>query len=157
MGNIASSSIALAPNETGRFRRTMTAFYFMDDWKVNSKLTLNVGLRYEYAQVPRELGGLTPTFDPSLAGGQGGLRFPKHNTNAAPFYQRVRPDLGFALLDRETIFTSDKNNIAPRIGFAYRPFSGNQTVVRGGYGVFYSGPQLMNLVQNSVTGPPAQL
>ncbi|MFN7920304.1 MAG: carboxypeptidase-like regulatory domain-containing protein [Bryobacteraceae bacterium] len=157
LGNMASSSIALAPNETGRFRRTMTAFYFLDDWKVSSKLTINVGMRYEYAQVPRELGGLTPTFSPSLAGGQGGLLFPKHNTNAAPFYQKIRPDLGFGLTDRETLFTSDKNNLAPRFGFAYRPFGGTRTVVRGGYGIFYSGPQLMNLVQNSVTGPPAQL
>jgi hypothetical protein len=157
LGTMSASSIALAPNETGRFRRTMMSLYVLDDWKVSPKLTLNIGLRYEYGQVPRELGGLTPSFGPTLANGQGGLRFPKHNTNAAPFYQRVRPDLGFALLDRETLFTSDKNNIAPRFGFAYRPFAGNRTVVRGGYGIFYSGPQLMNLVQNSVTGPPAQL
>jgi len=157
LGNMASSSIALAPNETGRFRRTMLAFYFLDDFKVNPKLTLNIGLRYEFAQVPRELSGLTPTFDPSLANGQGGLRFPKHNTNAAPFYQRVRPDLGFGLTDREALFTSDKNNFAPRFGFAYRPFGHNRSVVRGGYGIFQSSPQLMNLVQNSVTGPPAQL
>lgn len=157
LGNMASSSIALAPNETGRFRRTMMSLYVLDDWKVSPKLTLNVGMRYEFGQVPRELGGLTPNFDPTLANGGGGLRFPKHNTNAAPFYQRFRPDLGFGLLDRETIFTSDKNNFAPRFGFAYRPFDGNRTVVRGGYGIYYSGPQLMNLVQNSVTGPPAQL
>ncbi|MBM3740336.1 MAG: hypothetical protein FJW39_31665, partial [Acidobacteria bacterium] len=101
LGNISSSSVALAPNETGRFRRTMMSAYVLDDWKVSPKLTLNIGLRYEYGQVPRELGGLTPSFDPSLANGQGGLRFPKHNTNAAPFYQRVRLDLGFGLLDRE--------------------------------------------------------
>ena len=157
LGSIASSSVALAPNETGRFRRTMMAFFVTDDWKVTPKLTVNVGLRYEYGQVPRELGGLTPTFSPSLAGGQGGLLFPKQNTNAAPFYQKTRPDLGFGLLDRETLWTSDKNNFAPRFGFAYRPFTGNRTVVRGGYGIFYSGPQLMNIVQNSVTGPPAQL
>ncbi|MBM3795833.1 MAG: TonB-dependent receptor [Acidobacteria bacterium] len=157
LGNMASSSIALAPNETGRFRRTMMAFYVLDDWKISQKLTLNMGLRYEFGQVPVELGGLTPTFDPSLANGQGGLRFPKQNTNAAPFYQRVRPDLGFGLTDRRALFTPDKNNFAPRFGFAYRPRNGNRTVVRGGYGVFFSGPQLMNLVQNSVTGPPAQL
>ncbi len=157
LGDMASSSIALAPNETGRFRRTMTAFYVLDDWKVSPKLTINIGARYEYQQVPRELSGLTPTFDPTLANGQGGLRFPSHNKNAEPFYGRVRPDLGFGYLDRETIFNSDKNNFAPRFGFAYRPFSGNRTVMRGGYGIFYSGPQLMNIVQNSVTGPPAQL
>ncbi|MCC6588560.1 MAG: TonB-dependent receptor [Bryobacterales bacterium] len=157
LGNMASSSIALAPNETGRFRRTMLAFYVMDDWKVSPKLTLNVGVRYEFNQVPKELGGLTPSFDPTLANGQGGLRFPKQNKSAEPFYKNVRPDLGFGYLDREALFNSDKNNFAPRIGFAYRPFGGTKTVMRGGYGIFYSGAQLMNLVQNSVTGPPAQL
>ncbi|MBS1827523.1 MAG: TonB-dependent receptor [Acidobacteria bacterium] len=157
LGDIASSSVALSPNETGRFRRTILAGYVLDDWKVSPKLTLNVGLRYEYGQVPVEIGGLTPSFDPTLANGQGGLRFPKQNKNAEPFYRGVRPDLGFGYLDRETLFNSDKNNIAPRFGFAYRPMSGNRTVIRGGYGVFFSGPQLMNLVQNSVTGPPAQL
>ena len=157
LGNMSASSIALAPNETGRFQRMMTAFYVLDDWKLSSKLTLNIGMRYEYSQIPLELGGLTPTFGPQLANGQGGLLFPKHNTSAAPFYQKVRPDLGFGLTDRKTIFTPDRNNFAPRFGFAYRPFSGNRTVMRGGYGFFYSGPQLMNLVQNSITGPPAQL
>jgi hypothetical protein len=157
LGNMASSSIALAENETGRFRRSMLAFYVLDDWKVTPKLTLNIGLRYEFAQVPRELGGLTPSFDPSLANGQGGLRFPKQNRNAEPFYRNIRPDLGFGYLDRETLFTSDRNNFAPRFGFAYRPFGGTRTVMRGGYGIFYSSAQLMNLVQNSVTGPPAQL
>lgn len=157
LGNMSSSSVALAENETGRFRRSMMAFYVLDDWKVSPKLTLNLGIRYEYGQIPRELGGLTPQFDPALAGGQGGLRFPKQNKNAEPFYKNVRPDLGFGYLDRETLFTPDKNNFAPRFGFAYRPFGGNRTVVRGGYGIFYSSPQLMNLIQNSVTGPPAQL
>jgi hypothetical protein len=157
LGNMSASSIALAENDTGRFRRTMTAFYFLDDWKVNPKLTLNVGVRYEYAQIPRELGGLTPSFDPTLANGQGGLRFPKQNKTAEPFYKNVRPDLGFGYLDRETLFTSDRNNFAPRFGFAYRPFGGTRSVVRGGYGIFYSSPQLMNLIQNSVTGPPSQL
>jgi hypothetical protein len=156
LGYPASSSIALAPNEIGRFRRSMLAFYVLDDWKVSPKLTLNVGLRYEYNQIPRELGGLTPLFDPSLGNGAGGLRFPKHNTNAEPFYKNIRPDLPFGYLDRETLYKPDMNNLAPRFGFAYRPFGGNRTVVRGGYGWFYSSVQLMNTVQNSVTGPPAQ-
>ncbi len=156
LGDISSSSVALTPNETGRFRRTMLAAYVLDDWKVSPKLTLNIGLRYEYGQIPVELGGLTPAFDPTLANGQGGLRFPKQNKTAEPFYRNVRPDLGFGYLDRETLFTPDKNNFAPRIGFAYRPFGGTRTVMRGGYGFFYSSPQLMNLIQNSVTGPPAQ-
>jgi hypothetical protein len=157
LGNMSSSSVALAPNDTGRFRRTSMSFFFLDDWKVSPKLTLNLGVRYEYSQIPVELGGLTPMFDPTLANGQGGLRFPEQNKTAEPFYRSVRPDLGFGYLDRTTLWTPDKNNVAPRIGFAYRPFGGTRTVARGGYGIFYSGPQLMNIIQNSVTGPPSQL
>ena len=111
LGNMASSSIALAPNETGRFRRTMMSFYALDDWKVSPKLTLNIGLRYEYAQIPKELSGLTPPFDPTLAGGQGGLRFPKQNKDAEPFYKNIRPDLGFGYLDRETLFNSGQEQL----------------------------------------------
>ncbi|MEO7649719.1 MAG: TonB-dependent receptor, partial [Bryobacteraceae bacterium] len=90
LGNPASSSIALAPNQTGRFRRSMLAFYALDDWKVSSKLTINYGIRYEYYQVPRELSGLTPRFDPTLGNGAGGLRFPSQNKDAEAFYKTTR-------------------------------------------------------------------
>ena len=156
MGNPSSSLLVLAPNQTGRFRRWQMAYYVLDDWKVTPKLTLNIGVRYEFNQVPKELGGLTPIFDPSMGNGTGGLRFPKQNTTAAPFYQNIRPDLPFALLDRESMFLPDKNNFAPRFGFAYRPLGTNKLVVRGGYGWYYSSAQLGNIVQNSLTGPPAQ-
>ena len=105
------------------------AYYVLDDWKVSPRLTLNIGLRYEFNQVPKELGGLTPTFDPTLPGG-GGLRFPSQNTTAEPFYRSLRPDLPFGKLDRETLFHSDTNNLAPRFGFAFRPFASNRSVVR---------------------------
>ena len=59
------------------------SFYALDDWKVSPKLTLNIGMRYEYAQIPKELSGLTPSFDPKLANGQGGLLFPSQNRDAA--------------------------------------------------------------------------
>lgn len=157
LGIPATASIALKPNDTARFRRTQMAYYVLDDWKVSPKLTLNIGLRYEFNEVPRELSGLTPVFDPSLGGGRGGLRYPQQNTNARPFFEQIRPDLAFGFLDRETQFLADKNNWAPRFGFAYRPFSSNRTVVRGGYGIYYSSSQLANISQNSVTGPPAQL
>ena len=124
---------------------------------MNSKLTLNIGLRYEFNEIPRELSGLTPIFDPTLGNGAGGLRYPKQNTNAKAFFEQIRPDLAFGYLDRETQYLPDKNNWAPRFGFAFRPFDNNRTVIRGRYGMYYSSSQLNNLSQNSVTGPPAQL
>jgi hypothetical protein len=129
-------------------------FYVADDWKVTSKLTVNIGLRYEYVTPAKEDGGFSPMFDPKI----GGLLFPKQNTAAKDFYTRLRPDLPFGFLDRETLFLPDKNNLAPRFGFAYRPFGDTRTVVRGGYGWFYSQTASLNILNNAFSAPPgAQL
>ncbi len=152
----SSSLNAIQPNEPGNFRRTLYAFYVQDDWKIHRNLTMNIGLRYEFNQVPLEVLGLTPTFDPSLGDGAGGLRFPIQNKSALPWYEANRPDLPVGKLDRTTLYKHDKNNFAPRIGLAWRPFGTTKTVVRAGYGWFYSSAALVNRVQNSQTGPPSQ-
>ncbi len=82
-------------------------FFAQDNWKVNPRLTLELGVRYDYEQLPNPSAALTQnsgTFTPYA-----GL------TN--------RP--------------SDKNNIGPRAGFAYDVFGGGNTVVRGGFGLYY--------------------
>ncbi|MDQ2948453.1 MAG: TonB-dependent receptor, partial [Acidobacteriota bacterium] len=152
LGIPSTETLVLAPNQQGRFRTTSQAYYVLDDWKVTPSFTLNIGMRYEYYAPPVELSGLTPIFDTAL----GGLRFPKQNTTALPFYQTNRPDLPVGKLDRNSEFTPDKNNFAPRFGFAWRPFNNEKTVVRGGYGWYYSSPPTINLVQNAQTGPPSQ-
>ncbi|MEJ7608560.1 MAG: hypothetical protein WKF37_20395 [Bryobacteraceae bacterium] len=85
------------------YARWNLGFYAVDDWKLSSKLTLNLGLRYEYVTPAKEEGGFTPLFDRTL----GGLRFPKQNTAAQAFYTNLRPDLPFGFLDRETLFRAD--------------------------------------------------
>jgi len=91
-------------------------FYFIqDDFKVNSKLTLNMGLRYEYATPPREKNNQFANFDPAT----GTMRFAKDG----------------GIFDRALIHP-DRNNWAPRFGFAYSPAS--RWVIRGAYGVFYT-------------------
>ena len=77
LGIPSSSSMALKPNDLARFRRTQMAYYLLDDWKVNSKLTLNIGLRYEFNEIPKELSGLTPVFDPKLGNGAGRIALSK--------------------------------------------------------------------------------
>ncbi|MFN0170665.1 MAG: carboxypeptidase regulatory-like domain-containing protein [Bryobacteraceae bacterium] len=156
-GHVSNSLTAITPNQPGRFRRTMFAWYAQDEWKARSNLTVTLGVRYEFNSVPRELSGLTPSFDQALGGGVGGLLFPSQNTAAEPWFRANRPDLPVGKLDRETLFRNDRNNLGPRVGLAWRPFGTSRTVVRAGYGWYYSGAQLTNLVQNSVTGPPAQL
>jgi carboxypeptidase family protein/TonB-dependent receptor-like protein len=91
-------------------------FYFVqDDYRVTSKLTANVGLRYEYANPPRETENSFANFDPAT----GTMVFAKDGNT----FER-------------TLIHPDRNNFAPRIGFAYTPWS--RWVVRGGYGVFYT-------------------
>ncbi len=95
--------------------------FAQDDWKPRKNLSLAFGLRYEYNTPPREVHNLIErTFnDPAL--------------NQVPALR--------AFIDgRKQIFEPDRNNFAPRIGFAYAPkFFGRDrvTVLRGGYGIFY--------------------
>lgn len=124
-------------NVPGDFRRTLFAGYVQNDWRITPQLTLNVGVRYELNQVPAEVNGLTPLFDPT--------------------YAANRPDLPIGKLDRRTLYANDTNNLGPRLGLSWRPTGRSSTVVRAGYGWYYSNTALMNRLRNSVTGPPSQL
>ena len=102
---------------TRGLRRTDWSFYFQDDWKVNSKLSLNLGIRYEYPQgYPNtEVANRMVQFDLAT-----GLPVPVSQTHYAS---------GVA---------GDKNNWAPRVGLAYR--LNDKTVFRAAYGFFYAVP-----------------
>ncbi len=127
------------------WRSTSYNFFVEDDFKATSRLTLNFGLRYEYDQPFYEIDGKEGFFD----------------TSARRMAARIRP--GFAplqlpetqvLLDpnfRRGIWEPDRNNWAPRFGFAFR--LAQSTVLRGGYGIFYSKTQ-GNELQGKVNFPP---
>ncbi|MBM3788020.1 MAG: hypothetical protein FJW30_27050 [Acidobacteria bacterium] len=99
--------------------------YLQDDWRINSKLTINLGLRWDIDTPRSERFDRTNYFDPSIASPlastvpnlRGGLVFV--GTNGQP----------------RTQFPRDLNNFAPRIGFAYSVNS--KTVLRAGYGHLY--------------------
>src|ERR1041385_8383248 len=103
------------------------AFFAQDDIKVTPKLTVNVGIRYDYGRPREEARGFLRGFDPDTpnpdaggrrgaivgAIGQGGLQ--------AANFGLVKPN---------------RDNIGPRVGFAYS--INEKTVVRGGYGIYYA-------------------
>ncbi len=92
-------------------RNTYYNFFVQDDVQVSQRLTLNAGLRYQYDTSPSESHGRISNFDP-VAG----------KLDAAG----------------TTLLNAPKANFAPRFGFAYTPRKSQKTVLRGGFGVFYS-------------------
>ncbi len=132
--------IPLAPIG-GKHTRTSPNAFIQDDWKASSNLTLNLGLRYEPLKPYTQEDGKLATFDPTLGGGLGGIRVMKkaleHPELVAGinYYKNLFPSLIFDYSDR--YHKADLNNLAPRFGFAWTPAGRSNTVVRGGYGVFY--------------------
>jgi outer membrane receptor protein involved in Fe transport len=109
---------------TGSFLGTQSAFYVFaqDDFKFTPRLTLNLGVRYEYWTNP--LGSSTQTLN-AISNVPGVITFGNPKT--------------------------DKNNIAPRVGFAYDPTGRGKTSIRGGFGIAYD-VKFQNFA--SITLPP---
>jgi Carboxypeptidase regulatory-like domain len=118
-------------------------FFAQDDFKVHNRLTLNLGLRYEYTPWLNAYRGQVATFDPTraksiivgTADGQidlGAQRLADVGYNLFRDIIQTASEAGL----QERIAEPDKRQWAPRFGFAWRPF-GETTVVRGGYGIFY--------------------
>ena len=110
-GDVSTSSIAVGDAE--RFVRVNAFDFFgQDDWQVSRKLNINLGMRYEY------IGPLhSPNKDLAVFTPNGGLQIQGNGI--------------------DSIFPPDKNNFAPRFGFAYQPGADQSLVVRGGIGAFY--------------------
>lgn len=108
--------------------------FIQDDWKVSKDLTINIGLRYDLYGLPVEDQGRLVNFIP------GQLRVGTTTSPAPPpngFVQAAGGSLAGVPTVEKTLVPVDKNNFAPRIGFAYRLWGDDSVVVRGGYGIYY--------------------
>ena len=135
---IAESSISYG--ETFRdFRLNDFSFFAADDWKINSKLTLNLGFRYDLFGWPSEANGLIPNYDLSRVRssadiGSGYIFASNLNPSFLPNTPAV------TLSETKSTLSTDYNNFAPRIGFAFSPLANSRLVIRGGYGFYYDRP-----------------
>lgn len=118
-------------------------FFVQDDWKVSPRLTLNLGLRYELVTPFTENNDLLANFDPNFVNptsGQKG-RFVVPSDKTLPFLDTRIIALGVVTAAQSGLgvgrglVRTDKNNLAPRVGFALRLDS--KSVLRGGYGFYY--------------------
>jgi len=112
--------------------------YIQDDWKATSRLTLNLGLRWDYRTVPFEQDNKMFWFDRANAGG--GLCYADKglgSTDVTGLGGPIAPDGNgfYRYCGRNNPAAASKKPFAPRIGFAYRLT--DKTVVRGGYGIFF--------------------
>ena len=127
-----------------QFRFNDLSFYASDDWRFSEKLTLNLGLRWDWFGLPTEKNGRFTNFDFDR------VTNPDNILSGFILPSETR-DTGFNAIDaslptiakadtKHTLNGQDLNNFAPRFGFAFKPFKNPGTVIRGGYGIFYDRP-----------------
>ena len=162
LGIAASYSQQMA---TRQFQQRSSEFssYFQDNWKVTSRLTLNLGLRYEHFTPWLDREGLFSTFDLSTKTlirritveemiGRGETTPAIVNAFSAIGVRLATPEKA-GLPDN--FVTASKLDFAPRGGFAYRlKSSGRPIVLRGGYGLYRFGIPARVMQNMSATNPP---
>ncbi|HUS07885.1 MAG TPA: TonB-dependent receptor, partial [Bryobacteraceae bacterium] len=122
-----ASSFSQGGGEFKNLRGSRWGAFIQDNWKVNQRLSLNLGVRWDPWTPYRDLSGRAVCFVP----GARSKRYP--NAPAGLIYGGDTPDAGCPKAGAENQF----NNFAPRIGFAYRLTEDGKTSVRGGGGYFY--------------------
>ncbi len=123
LGEVRSASVTTDTPVGSQF--AMYSGFVQDDWKVNSRLTVNLGLRYDFQGQGTEKYDRLHSFNPDavdpLYGVKGAVEF---------------AGSGEGRIGRRLFYPNSKNGWGPRFGFAYQATS--KTTVRGGYGIFYS-------------------
>ena len=111
-------------------------FFLQDDFRFSPRLTVNLGLRYEYIKMP-------------------GNQLTNTNTTGGLLGSAIIPNDGRTITEATSTLPNDKNNFGPRIGFAYDLTGDGKTSLRAGYGIYYGRIQSSTIYNALVnTGNP---
>jgi hypothetical protein len=130
LAGMPSQDIETALPVTPALRVSAIGMFAQDDVKVSSRLTLNLGLRWEYNGVPSEIHNRLGVFD---------------------FTHRALVRIGTNGINQA--YQNQFTNFGPRLGFAWNPLGTGKTVVRGGVGLYYDQP-VTNIVSGMGSNPP---
>lgn len=141
LGAYYSASINYGQHRNDAIQPWYWSFYFQDEWQVHPRLTLTFGLRYELPspwEDRREIALSTVAFP-----------LDSSNVTRAPV-QDPPPGYLFANYDLPAgLVEADKNNFAPRVGFAWDMFGNGKTAIRGGAGIFYDTANADSIAQEN--------
>ena len=152
LGDLSNGESFVGSGQTARdFRGNDLSGYVQDDWKITKRLTLNLGLRYDYIGPLYDTQDRVGNFDPSRLdtiarenAGPGIL-----NGFVLPASARFGSILGTPGVSDSTLYSNSPRNFAPRIGLAWDPKGDGKTAVRAGYGIYYvrtAGQTLLQLI-----------
>ena len=143
LANLQTSATVSNPSNADD-KRWYWGAYLQDDFKATPKLTLNLGLRYDYYQPYYEKLSRMANFvalSQSIGSGQGEYLLPsgaKQYTIAPAFITPAQTNnIAIDFTGNHSLSTAQKTNFGPRVGFAYS--LSNRAVVRAGYGIFFGG------------------
>jgi len=127
LGQVASARVQDSPPVDAR--TWFASGFFQDDWRVSKRLTINLGLRYEYDKPKVNVTENTNFFNPTKTN-------PVSNTPGVVEFGVNK----YAITFKHTPWVNEQPyDFAPRFGFAWTPTDKQDLVVRGGYGMFYVG------------------
>ncbi len=150
LGNgVADALLGLPTDWLGGFQQYISGhlgeydFFGQDTWRITSKLTLDLGLRYEYKGLSTDRQNHFANFDFNkgllMVAGTKAVTLESFDPATGLFVPVGTESLGGPGENRSLQYP-DKDDFAPRFGLAWQPFGSTRTVLRGGYGIYYSQP-----------------